>query len=72
MMPKPIAHSTGVFQKETTMRNRQASTKLTGNKILTCERTIKRLGGSGDEAPLVSVSSRGRFKEGTPVWIDKV
>lgn len=37
-MPKPIAHSNGVFQKETMMRKRQASTKLIGSTIFTYEK----------------------------------
>lgn len=40
MMPKPMAHSFGVFQKETMMRKRQASTKLTGSRIFTCREKI--------------------------------
>ena len=34
-MPKPMAHSTGVFQMDTTMRNIQARTKLIGSRIFT-------------------------------------
>lgn len=37
-MPKPIAHSNGVFQKDTMMRKRQASTKLIGSTIFTYEK----------------------------------
>lgn len=36
MIPKPMAHSTGVFQKETMIRKRQANTKLTGSRMFTC------------------------------------
>lgn len=34
-MPKPMAHSTGVFQMDTTIRNIQARTKLIGSRIFT-------------------------------------
>lgn len=35
MIAKPIAHSTGVIQKETTIRNKQARVKKMGSKRLT-------------------------------------
>lgn len=35
MIPNPIAHSTGVFQMDTTMRNMQANTKTMGSRMLT-------------------------------------
>lgn len=37
MIPNPMAHSIGVFQKDTMMRKRQARTKLIGSRMLTCD-----------------------------------